>query len=712
MESLHAIYTKEIDCRSCNKCIRECHTRAITYENNHARILQDKCIYGGRCTIICPAHANKVRDDIELVKDLLLKDKKYIVSLDQSYLSDFPDLDHRKLIKAIKKLGFYEVSETSIGMQEVVGHLKDLLSRDNKGIFLLSSCPTIHMLINKYYPELNIYLTPFQSHFLTHANIIKKKFGEDIGVVYIGSCVSVKVESDDNKDKLEATLTFKNLRTWFENEGIDPYNIEIEDCEIEDFVPYKYNGSLEYSVVGGVKDELQRTGEFNHFNFMKYSSIKDVKKALDGILSLEKKGNFFLELFACPGGCIYGPGSRDDSISVKEGQIVLNMNSKSLVMTYDKELEDIRNRKVYEPVPIKHHEEGQLTSALTFVGIYTKEDEIDCGGCGFYTCREFAEAMLDGMAKPTMCTQFTKKILDKFKRKDKELKDNLHLHQEIIDSVPVPIFYRNGDGVFLGCNRSYEELRGLSRDQIIGKSFYDIYSKKDAELSEKMDKILLNDKKLQIYEHSTEQYGQSKHLVYNKAAFRNVYGDAIGIVGAIFDITERKTVRLELEKAKEIAELSVSLLKEIPAGIVLVDENMKIVDCNKSFAKTAGNDIVELFDFNPGLEGADIDKIVDFHKYFTMVLQNGENIVGKDIEINGKLFDVSFYTIRKNKVVGAVIVDMTNPVTNKEEIIERTEEVIRRNLETVHQVAYLLGENAAKTEDMLGSLIKIYKNIK
>jgi transcriptional regulator with PAS, ATPase and Fis domain len=200
------------------------------------------------------------------------------------------------------------------------------------------------------------------------------------------------------------------------------------------------------------------------------------------------------------------------------------------------------------------------------------------------------------------------------------------------------------------------------------------------------------------------------HLLYNKGVFKDVSGKVAGIVGAILDITERKNIRLELEKAKEFAELSVSLLKEIPAGIVMVDEDLKIIDCNEGFASIAGEDIKDLFEFNPGLKGADITKIVEFHKYFSSIFQNGGNIVGKDIKIENKIYEVSFYAIKDQKVIGAILLDMSNPSLRNEEVIERTEEVIKRNLDTVHKIAYLLGENAARTEDMLGSIIEIYKS--
>ncbi|PID29547.1 MAG: hypothetical protein CR982_02455 [Candidatus Cloacimonadota bacterium] len=708
MSKLPPLYTEEFDCKGCNKCIRECNTRAITYENNHARILQERCVFGGRCAIICPAQANKIRSDIDEVKDLLNSGAKVYVSLDQSYLSDFPNLDYKKLIKSIKRLGFEEVSETSIGMQELVAHMKDFMREKKEGVFLLSACPTTNMMIDKYHPNHSKRIFPFKSHFLTHAEILRKMYGDDIKVVYIGTCLSVKVESDENKELLNNTLTFKNLREWFKSENIDPYKEEIDNSL--DFVPYKCSSNIEYTVSGGIKNELMRCGEFKNINFMKYSSVNNIKKALSGIDALSKRGSFFIEIFACPGGCIYGPGSRDESISVKEGEVVLHTSKNKYTNGYVKKLNSIIPRNIYKKVTLAKYDEKELSKALKTLGINSKEEEVDCAGCGFNTCREFAWALLDGMAKPTMCKTFSNKILVRLKIKDKDLKENLNLHQEIIDSVPIPIFYRKQDGTFLGCNRSYEDLRGKKREDIVGKSVYDLYQSNDAKLSNKMDKILMEDQVTQVYEHTVTKKEGDMHLLYNKGVYKDTDNKVAGIVGAILDITDRENFRIELEKAKELAELSVSLLKAIPAGIVMVDEDLKIIDSNHSFASIAGEEIEDLFEFNPGLKGADITKIVDFHKYFSSVFQNGENILKKDIKINGKIYEVSFYTISDQKVVGAVLLDMSNPSLRNEEVIERTEEVIKRNLDTVHKIAYLLGENAAKTEDMLGSIIEIYKS--
>ena len=108
----------------------------------------------------------------------------------------------------------------------------------------------------------------------------------------------------------------------------------------------------------------------------------------------------------------------------------------------------------------QRHSENQIKQALAYIEIFDQADEIDCKGCGYNTCREFAEAMLDGSARPSMCVVLSKKIIDKLKKKDRDLRESLFFQQELLDAIAVPIFHEDTSGMVTGCNRAFESLVG------------------------------------------------------------------------------------------------------------------------------------------------------------------------------------------------------------------------------------------------------------
>ncbi len=353
--------------------------------------------------------------------------------------------------------------------------------------------------------------------------------------------------------------------------------------------------------------------------------------------------------------------------------------------------------------------ENQIRQALTYIEIFDREGEIDCGECGYKTCREFAAAMLDGKVKPSQCTVFSKKIIDKFKKKEKELRETLFLSQEILDAVPAPVLYEDLEGKAIGCNRAYEELAGIKRFGIKGKKLSEYSSNPDYDrLNDELNASLLNSRQKQIVETVVKNtFGEHLIIELSKDIFTDRSGEPSGFVSVIFDITERVNIVRELAQAKDKAELSVSLLKKMPTGFVIVDEDLRIIDSNTAFARLMGDDIAEVEEMNPGLKKADLKRVFGQHQLFSSLMQSGEESYSKDIELNGKKIRVSIFTIEKKKTAGALILDLSMPDVKSAEVKRRAQEVIRENLATVQKIAYLLGENASKTENVLSSVIKL-----
>jgi PAS domain S-box-containing protein len=295
---------------------------------------------------------------------------------------------------------------------------------------------------------------------------------------------------------------------------------------------------------------------------------------------------------------------------------------------------------------------------------------------------------------------------------NQEFINDPELHQKIIDALPIPIFYRDMKGAYMACNLAQEKLLGLTKSQIIGKTVFDIQPFEIAEIYAQRDQELLDSPGDQSYEAKfRDASGLLRDVVFNKAVIRDNDGEIKGIVGSIFDITERKKAEKKLEKAREATVIASAMMHKIRAGIVIVDSDLKVVDSNEAFAKLFGKEIEELFETIPGLHGADLKELVPdvIYKMFASTMISGENSMERDLKIQNKLLHVSVISIYKQRVVGALLRDMSAPSLVREEIISRAQRVNRQNLETVQKIAFLLGDNASLTEELLNSIIESYQ---
>ncbi|MFW5773611.1 MAG: histidine kinase, partial [Tangfeifania sp.] len=176
-------------------------------------------------------------------------------------------------------------------------------------------------------------------------------------------------------------------------------------------------------------------------------------------------------------------------------------------------------------------------------------------------------------------------------------------------------------------------------------------------------------------------------------------------------ITKLKKTERRLEKAQQSMEVSSHMMHKINLGIILMDQHHKVIDSNESFARLMGEETTELFETIPGLKGADVKVLVPevIFKMLSSILNSGEEMLERDIRFNDRLLHVSVVTLFKKKVVGAVIRDMSAPLLVRDEIINRAQRIKEQNIETVQKIAYLLGENAAETEELLNSIIQSYR---
>lgn len=286
------------------------------------------------------------------------------------------------------------------------------------------------------------------------------------------------------------------------------------------------------------------------------------------------------------------------------------------------------------------------------------------------------------------------------------------LSYKIIDSLPFPINFRSPEGVYITCNRAYERLLGKSREELIGKSNSESHSPDVSDMISLKDKELIDSTTDIVYEYQFKlPNGTAQDILIYKSAIRNDSGQLQGFVSSIYDVSDKRKAEIKAEKAKETSVIASAMLQKIRAGIVIVDQNMKVVSCNETFAHLMGEETEELYEAIPGLQGADVKELVPeiVGKMFSGLLHTGEEMLERDLTYKNMLLHISMVTIYKNRVVGAIIRNLSSPKLVREEIISRAMKVKRQNIEMVQQVATLLAENAAQTEDMLNSIVAAYK---
>jgi PAS domain S-box-containing protein len=285
-------------------------------------------------------------------------------------------------------------------------------------------------------------------------------------------------------------------------------------------------------------------------------------------------------------------------------------------------------------------------------------------------------------------------------------------YRKVIDLLPIPFFLRDVEGHILFCNQPFARIVGMSEDLLVGLKTSEIMPFKQADVFLLKDKELLSTGVDQHYETSIKSAdGDIKQILVNKSLLLSESEEVIGIFGSFNDISERKKLQEQLIESEEEKLIASTMLQKIRAGIVIVDSNLKIIDSNLGFARMIGEENEELFETIPGLKGADLDMLVPdvMVDMFRSIFETGESRLERDLKYQNKLLAISIATINKNTIAGAIIRDLSAPMLERAEIIERAKQVNRKNMKTVQQIAYLLGENAAQTEELLNSIIESQK---
>jgi iron only hydrogenase large subunit-like protein len=408
MKDFNPIYTEKNECQDCYKCVRECPVKAIKFQNGAAAVIPELCVLCGHCVNVCPAHAKKVRDDLGKVRTLLKTKKKVIASLAPSYKSEFGFSDGSIIISALKKLGFFGVSETALGAQQVSAHIAQQLMTQTNKLFISSACPSVVDLITHYIPRLTSSITGILSPMLAHSKMLRKRYGDTIGIVFIGPCIGKKREADSHPKLVDTVISFKDLRNWFMEEGIDLKGIT-SDAESH-FIPNVAEEGALYPVDGGMSATIKINCTIHDPQFVSFSGLKNVRNALEHIDPESLKENLFIEALACEGGCINGPLCADRCSTIKKRLAVVSTTSYPIKKIPRTPSLPIVEFVADSTVKVTAFSETEIEDALQQVGKLSIKDEFNCGGCGYDSCRDFAHALLSDKAERTMCVTYMRKL--------------------------------------------------------------------------------------------------------------------------------------------------------------------------------------------------------------------------------------------------------------------------------------------------------------
>ena len=394
---------KKSNCKNCYKCIRHCPVKAIRFSGNQAHIIENECILCGQCFVVCPQDAKQIVDEIEKVKVFLQSGDPVIVSLAPSFVANYDDVGIESMRKALKKLGFYDVEETAIGATIVKNEYERILREEDRDIIITSCCHSINLCIQKYFPRALEYLADVVSPMQAHCMDIKKRY-PNAKTVFIGPCVAKKDEAYRSHGIVDAVLTFEDLTNWLKAEYISlEHTMDVEENSRARFFP----------TAGGVLKTMAQ--EISGYTYLSFDGVENCMAALKDIES-GKVHKCFIEMSACTGSCMGGPVMekyhRSDMVS--DYLTIANYAGKKDFEVDQPAPMDLKTQFRYmehgAPMPAEY----EIASVLRQMGKTTKAQMLDCGSCGYDTCREKAIAVCQGKAEIGMCLPFLKDKAENF----------------------------------------------------------------------------------------------------------------------------------------------------------------------------------------------------------------------------------------------------------------------------------------------------------
>ena len=393
---------KKSNCKNCYKCIRHCPVKAIRFSGNQAHIIDNECILCGHCFVVCPQNAKQIVDGTEKVRVLLQSDDPVYVSLAPSFAANYEGVGIGTMREALQKLGFAGVEETAIGATIVKSEYERILREENRDVIITSCCHSVNLLIQKYFPAVLPCLADVMSPMQAHCTDIKKRI-PGAKTVFIGPCVAKKDEAEQYEGIVDAVLTFEELTQWLEK----------EDIKLEKKADSDPNSRARFfPTTGGVLKTMEPN--IGGYTYLALDGIETCMSALKEIES-GKIHRCFIEMSACIGSCIGGPiMEKYHRSTVRDYMTISDYAGKFDFKVDQPEASDLK-----KPFSAYIHKsqmpsDDEIARILRQMGKFKKADELNCGTCGYASCRDKAIAVAQGKAEISMCLPFLKDKAESF----------------------------------------------------------------------------------------------------------------------------------------------------------------------------------------------------------------------------------------------------------------------------------------------------------
>ncbi|GLC79487.1 [Fe-Fe] hydrogenase large subunit C-terminal domain-containing protein [Lacrimispora brassicae] len=525
---------KATKCKHCYKCIRNCEVKAVMIKDERAEIMPDKCVLCGKCMQVCPQSAKTLISDLELVRGYIDAGIPTVISLAPSYMGLLSYKSIGQVNGALRKLGFADVRETSEGAAVVTAEYARLLMEGEMENIITTCCPSVNDLIEIYYPQLIPHMAPVVSPMIAHGKMLKEELGREVKVVFLGPCIAKKKEAGDPRHDgyIDAVLNFNDISRWLSEE-----EITIEDCEDIPFTNRNPRVNRLYPVTNGVVNSVLATEE-GRDTYRKFY-VHGCRNCIDLCESMMRGGikGCFIEMNMCSGGCIKGPTVEDETVSRFKIKLDMEDAIEKEPVPWE-ELDPVMERISFgkrfldraprDVLPT----EAQIQQILKMTSKIRPEDELNCGACGYSTCREKAIAVFQKKAELNMCIPFM--------HEKAESLSNL-----VMETSPNIVFIVDKDMKILEYSAVGERYFGKTRQEALAMYLYELIDPSDFQW---------------VYE--THQKIHGKKVTYGEYRFSTlqniIYIEKEDVVLATFiDITkEEEQARQEYEKKLETIDLA------------------------------------------------------------------------------------------------------------------------------------------------------------
>lgn len=546
----HPLHTVRTDCQDCYKCVRRCPVKAIKIEDNSAMIVPDLCIACGTCYKVCPSKAKQPRGDLARAKYLVASGKEIYVSLAPSWITEFPELTAEQMVASIRKLGIRGVSETALGAQEVTAQtvqiLQKSLKKQEQKLFISTACPAVVEYIEKYLPELTPYLTNIASPLLNHCQLLKQTFGQQIETIFIGPCLAKKFEADRHPELLGIAIGFNDLRQWFKDEGIIP--TETTPGVFDVFTPQYAQEGNAYPIEGGMLETLKSYNLDDQIYTSQITGIYSIQNELTNINPSEIDRPTFIECLACYGGCVSGPCTTNKQPGLQKRIDILKKTTFSKESSSRKPQITLQiNYQAQETLDnYPNFDDSEIRKALSKIGKFSIEDELNCNGCGYDTCRNFAKALLMGKAEPEMCVSHMKQ---QAQRKANAL----------IRCIPSPIVIADSKLNIMEYN---EQFRDTFWNEEEHSDIYDYDNLQGANLRDFISFTNLFSASLELEQDIHKEHVRHEDKMFDVVVFNIDAKQSVG--GIIEDVTNAEMHKEQIAaRAKEVIHKNLATVQQI-----------------------------------------------------------------------------------------------------------------------------------------------------